>query len=272
MSTMTSTDSASYVQQRGRVLRCVISTAEHGSALSGEAVRQATGALTQPGPEIGAVLLAGEGPNFCTGGDVSAFGTAADPGALVQAMASEFHAFQRAVAGAAVPVVAAVQGWAAGAGLSIVCLADIAVAGTSTRLRPAYPGIGFSPDGGMSWTLPRSVGAARGRYILLTNQVLDAGQALALGLVSTVVPDDQVTAEAEQLAAQLADGPTAALGRIKHLVRDSASAEFGAHLDAEAEQIAASAAGDEGREGVRAFIERRPPRFHGEPAVPARAD
>jgi|GEM_PF-4173616 len=91
--------------------------------------------------------------------------------------------------------------------------------------RPAYPGIGFSPDGGMSWTLP---GAWRrpGRYILLTNQVLDAGQALALG-------------------------------RIKHLLRGGASAEFGAHLDAEADQIAASAAGDEGREGVRAFIERR---------------
>jgi 2-(1,2-epoxy-1,2-dihydrophenyl)acetyl-CoA isomerase len=251
------------------VLRCVISAAGHGSALNGEAVRRATEELHRLGPEIGAVLLAGEGPNFCTGGDVGAFAAAADPGALVRAMAAEFHAFQRAIAGAGVPVIAAVQGWAAGAGMSIVCLADIAVAGPSTRLRPAYPGIGFSPDGGMSWTLPRSVGAARARYILLTNQVLDADQALALGLVSTVVPDDQVMAEAGRLAAQLADGPTAALGRIKRLVRDGASADFGAHLDAEAEQIAASAAGDEGREGVRAFVERRPPRFHGEPAVPA---
>ena len=272
MSTMTSTDPASSVQRRGRVLRCVISTAGHGSALNGEAVRQATGALQQLGPETGAVLLAGEGPSFCTGGDVGAFGTADDPGALVQVMAREFHAFQRAIADAPVPVIAAVQGWAAGAGMSIVCLADIAVAGTSTRLRPAYPGIGFSPDGGMSWTLPRSVGAARARYIVLTNQVLDAGQALALGLVSTVVPDDQVTAEAERLAAQLADGPTAALGRIKRLVRDGASADFAAHLDAEAEQIAASATGEEGREGVRAFLERRTPRFHGEPAVPVTTD
>lgn len=271
MSTMTSTGSAKYVQQRGRVLRCVISTADHG-ALKGEAVRQATEALQHAGPEFGAVLLAGDGPNFCTGGDVGAFATAADPGALVQAMASEFHAFQRAIANAGVPVIAAVPGWAAGAGMSIVCLADIAVAGTSTRLRPAYPGIGFSPDGGMSWTLPRSVGAARARYILLTNQVLDADQALALGLVSVVVPDDQVTAEGDRLAAQLADGPTAALGRIKRLIRDGASAEFAAHLNVEAEQITASAAGDEGREGVRAFFERRLPRFHGEPAVPVRED
>jgi 2-(1,2-epoxy-1,2-dihydrophenyl)acetyl-CoA isomerase len=74
------------------------------------------------------------------------------------------------------------------------------------------------------------------------------------------------------VAAQLADGPTAALGRIKRLVRDGASADFAAHLDAEAEQITASATGEEGREGVQAFLERRPPRFHGEPAVPVRAD
>lgn len=267
MSTMTT-----YLQHRGRVLRCVISTADHGAALNGEVVRQVTGALHQLGPETGAVLLTGEGPSFCTGGDVSAFGAAADPGALVQDMAREFHAFQRAIADAGVPVIAAVQGWAAGAGMSIVCLADLVVAGTSTRLRPAYPGLGFSPDGGMSWTLPRSVGAARARYILLTNQVLDAEQSLALGLVSTVVPDDQITAEAERVAAQLADGPTAALGRIKRLVRDGASADFAAHLDAEAEQITASATGEEGREGVQAFLERRPPRFHGEPAVPVRAD
>src|SRR5258706_14158864 len=128
MSTMTS-----YLQRRGRVLRCVISTAEHGSALNGEALHQASEALRQLGPETGAVLLAGEGPSFCTGGDVAAFGAAADPAALVHGMASEFHAFQPANPGAGVPVIAAVQGWAAGAGMSIVCLADIAVAGTSTR-------------------------------------------------------------------------------------------------------------------------------------------
>jgi 2-(1,2-epoxy-1,2-dihydrophenyl)acetyl-CoA isomerase len=95
--------------------------------------------------------------------------------------------------------------------------------------------------------------------------VLDADQALVLGLVSVVVPDDQVRAEAERLADQLAAGPTAALGRIKRLVRDGASADFGAHLDAEAEQIAASAAGDEGREG-RASLHRPPPS-----ALPRRA-
>ncbi len=254
------------VQRRGRVLRCVISAAERGSTLDHEGMLQALAAIRDPGPGTGAIVLAGAGANFCTGGDVGAFAAAGgDAGTAVEAMAGEFHVFARALAACPVPVIAAVHGWAAGAGMSIVCLSDIAVAGTSARFRPGYPGIGFSPDGGMSWTLPRLVGAARARHILLTDRVLDAAQALAVGLVAVVVPDDQLAAEAEQLAGRLASGPTAALGRIKRLIRDGESRDLDGSLDAEAIAIAASAAGAEGREGVRAFRERRPPRFHDEP-------
>ena len=89
----------------------------------------------------------------------------------------------------------------------------------STRLRPAYPAIGLSPDGGLTWTLPRAVGAARARHILLTDRVIGAEEALALGLVALVVPDDDVVAEAEALARRLAEGPVRALGRTKSLVR-----------------------------------------------------
>ena len=253
-------------QRHGRVLSFVISAADRGSTLDGDRMLQATAAMRDPGPDTGAIVLAGDGANFCTGGNVGAFAAAGDggsgggTGALVKAMAGEFHGFARAITGCPVPVIAAVHGWAAGAGMSIVCLADIVVAGTSARFRPAYPGIGFSPDGGMSWTLPRLVGAARARHILLTDQVLDAAQALALGLVAVVVPDDQVAAE----AGRLADGPTAALGRIKRLIRDGESRDLDRSLDAEAIEIAASAAGAEGREGVRAFREKRPARFHRE--------
>ena len=253
-----------YVERRGRVLRCVISTAGRGASLNAVAMADAADALSRLGPETGAVLLVGEGPNFCTGGDVGAFGAAADPGTFVKELATDFHAFQRALGAAAVPVVAAVHGWAAGAAMSIACVADIVIAGRGARFRLAYPGIGFSPDGGMSWTLPRIVGAARARHILLTDRVLDATVALALGLVAAVVPDDQVAAEAERVAAQLADGPTVALGRIKRLIAQGAGRDLDPHLDVEAEQIAASAAGLEGREGVRAFRERRPARFHDE--------
>jgi 2-(1,2-epoxy-1,2-dihydrophenyl)acetyl-CoA isomerase len=257
---------ATTVPRRDRVLRCVISAADRGSTLDHDGMLRAMTAMRDPGPGTGAILLTGGGANFCTGGDVGAFAAAGHAvGPAVEAMAGEFHTFARALAACPVPVIAAVHGWAAGAGMSIVCLADITVAGSSARFRPGYPGIGFSPDGGMSWTLPRLVGAARARHILLTDQVLDAAQALAAGLVAVVVPDGKLADEAGQLAARLAAGPTAALGRIKRLLRDGESRDLDSSLDAEAIAIAASAAGAEGREGVRAFRERRPPRFHDEP-------
>ncbi len=137
------------------------------------------------------------------------------------------------------------------------------MAGHSTKLRPAYPGIGFSPDGGMSWTLPRIVGAGRARHILLTDQVLDADTAYAIGLVATVVDDADVHAEAEATAHRLAHGPTVALGRIKRLLASSPGNTLAAQLEAEATAISASAAGAEGAEGLAAFTEKRVPRFHG---------
>ncbi len=256
------------VPRHNRVRRCVISAADRGSTLDHEGMLRAMAAMRDPGPDTGAILLAGAGANFCTGGDVGAFAAAGShAGAAVEAMAGEFHSFARALDACPVPVIAAVHGWAAGAGMSIACLADIVMADSSARFRPGYPGIGFSPDGGMSWTLPRLVGAARARHILLTDQVLDAAQALDLGLIAVVVPDGQLATEAERLASEVAAGPTAALGRIKRLVRDGESRDLDSSLDAETIAIAASAAGAEGREGVRAFRERRPPRFHDEPVT-----
>jgi 2-(1,2-epoxy-1,2-dihydrophenyl)acetyl-CoA isomerase len=252
-----------YVTRQSRVLRCVLSTAANGASLDFAALREVTAALRALDPEVGAVLLVGEGPNFCTGGDVKAFATADDVGPTVRSLAGVLHDMVRALAEAPVPVVAAVHGWAAGAGMSVVLAADVAVAGTSTRLRPAYPAIGLTPDGGMTWTLPRAVGAARARHILLTDRVLSADEALDLGLVATVVPDDEVAAEARRLAERLADGPVGALGRTKRLLRESPDRDLGTQLDAEATSIAESAAGAEGREGVAAFTARRLPRFRG---------
>jgi 2-(1,2-epoxy-1,2-dihydrophenyl)acetyl-CoA isomerase len=254
---------APYTERRGRVLRCVLSTAARGASLDFDAVREVTAALRARDREVGAVLLVGEGRNFCTGGDVTLFAAVADPRSTVRALADELHALVRALVEAPVPVVAAVHGWAAGAGMSLVLAADLAVAGTSTRMRPAYPAIGLSPDGGMTWTLPRAVGAARARHILLTDRVLGAEEALELGLVAAVVADDAVAVEAERLAERLAAGPPQALARARRLLRESADRDLAAQLEAEAEAIAESASGPEGREGVAAFRDRRPPRFHG---------
>jgi 2-(1,2-epoxy-1,2-dihydrophenyl)acetyl-CoA isomerase len=252
-----------FTSVQGRVLRCVLSTVARGSSLDFDAAREVRAALRDLEPDVGAVLLVGDGPNFCTGGDVKAFATATDLEKTVRELAGELHDLVRAFAEVPVPVVAAVHGWAAGAGMSLVLAADVAVAGTSTRLRPAYPAIGLTPDGGLTWTLPRAVGAIRARHILLTDRVLSADEALALGLVASVVADDVVEAEALSLAEGLAEGPAGALGRIKRLLREGAARDLDGQLDAEAAAIAESAAGDEGREGVAAFFDRRAPRFRG---------
>ncbi|HEX3955036.1 MAG TPA: enoyl-CoA hydratase/isomerase family protein [Trebonia sp.] len=141
-----------YIRRHGRVLECVIATKANGATLDMAGTRQAAAAIASLATDAlaGCVLLTSDGPNFCTGGDVRAFAAAEDRGAYVGHMAEEFHALIHAIADAQVPVVAAVHGWAAGAGMSIVCASDVTVGGPSTRLRPAYPSIGFSPDGGMS--------------------------------------------------------------------------------------------------------------------------
>lgn len=265
---MTGTEPGRAVQQDGRVLRLRISRGKHGT-LDGEALPEIADALTEladhdpyDAGSVGAVLLVGDGEQFCTGGDVRAFASAEDRYAFVHGLADAFHAFLRRLAASPVPTVAAVRGWAAGAGMSIVLATDLVVAGRSTRLRPAYPAIGFSPDGGMSWTLPRLVGAARARRILLSDEVLDADALAELGIASSVVEDDEVTAEAERTAHRLAHGPTAALGRIRTLLDGTWANSLDEQLAAEADSIATSAAGPEAAEGLTAFAEKRAPRFH----------
>lgn len=253
-----------YVEHVGRVLRCTISTPAKGASLDDVALREAVAAISAIAPEdgTGAILLVGTGPSFCTGGDVRAFAGAEDVGAYVGAVARSFHAFVLALSEAPVPVVAAVHGWAAGAGMSVACAADLVVAGPGTSFRPAYPALGFSPDGGMSWTLPRIIGAARARDLLLTDGTLTGRQAHELGLVSRLVADDEVTEHALALATELAEGPTGALGAIKSLLRDGNHRSLAEHLDAEAQSIAARAESPAGREGVQAFVQRRAPKFH----------
>jgi 2-(1,2-epoxy-1,2-dihydrophenyl)acetyl-CoA isomerase len=254
--------------ERTAVLRLELVDPDGPGALDGVRVRAARAELVrlatdrQRGlPSPAAVLIAHPGPNFCVGGDVGGFAAADDPGSFVAAAAAELHSLVRVLVGCPVPVISAVRGWAAGAGLSIVAVSDLVLASDRARFRPAYPGIGFSPDGGMTWTLPRAVGRARALDILLRNRVLDAQQAVAAGLVSEVVAYADLLAAAVRVAEELAAGPGAAYGEIKALVAAGAEAGFDEQLDAEAAAIARCAAGPEGREGVAAFVARRPPRF-----------
>jgi 2-(1,2-epoxy-1,2-dihydrophenyl)acetyl-CoA isomerase len=243
------------------VLHCAISVPGRAASLDGAVLAEVAATLEGDTSGIGAVLLHGGGTSFCTGGDVSAFGSATDPQQLVGDLATSFHRFLLALVATDVPVVAAVTGWAAGAGMSTALAADVIVGGPGTRFRPAYPSIGFSPDGGMSWSLPRLIGVARARDVLLTDTVVEGEQAHAWGMLTRLVPDDEVRAVALAVATALAAGPRGSHAAIKALLRDSDGRTLGEHLPAEAASIAACAASADGREGVRAFLERRPPVF-----------
>ncbi len=251
-----------YVSVEEGVLTIVISTAANGTALDFDGIRAGTAALAQLDPAVGAIVVAGAGKNFSAGGNVRDFAAESDRGATLRTLADDLHAFTLALQAAPVPVVLGAQGWAAGAGMSMVCLADIAIGGPATRLRAAYPGIGFTPDGGMTWSLPRIVGISRAREIILTNAVVEAQEAVRLGILSRLVErDEDVPAEAVRIARELAKGPRGAYAATRELFTHSATRTLAEQLEAEAVAISAAADSADGREGVDAFLAKRQPAF-----------
>lgn len=239
------------------VLTITISTADRGCSFDPEGALEGVRALEHYGAQVGSILLRGTGTNFCAGGDVHAFAAAPARGAYLTELAGVLHSLVRALDAARVPVIAGVQGWAAGAGMSLACLADIALGGPSTKLRPAYPSIGLTPDAGISWTLPRIVGLGRAREILITDATVSADEAARIGILSRLVDDDLVQSEALRLARSIAVGPKSAYTGIKTLLAQSHSSSLDDQLDAEAAAIAAAADSPVGREGVDAFVAKR---------------
>jgi 2-(1,2-epoxy-1,2-dihydrophenyl)acetyl-CoA isomerase len=245
----------------GDVWRVTLDRPESGNALDPAMARELAAALNARPAEARAVLLLGNGPRFCVGGDVSTFAEAEDPGAFVGQLAHGWHEVVRLLLHCPVPVVAGVQGAVAGAGVGLVGACDLVVCARSTKLRPAYAGLGFSPDGGTSWALTRALGAPRALELMLTNGTLTAAEAHMFGLVARLVEDDDLTAAAEELARTVAAGPVRAMVRTRALVRQAAVRTLDEQLDDEARLIAESASDPEGREGVRAFLEKRAPDF-----------
>jgi 2-(1,2-epoxy-1,2-dihydrophenyl)acetyl-CoA isomerase len=211
--------------------------------------------------DLRAVLLAGEGSSFCVGGDVRFFAAAADPGAAVGDLAAHLHVALAELDGLEVPVVARLQGATAGAGLSLACAADIAIAAHSATFVVAYSGVGLSPDGGASWRLPRLIGPRQAIDLMLSNRSVDATEAVSIGLVTEAVPDDELDRRTEAVLRELAQGPTGAFAAIKRLLRAGVGSGLHEHLDLEAAEIEALAGGPSGREGFAAFVERRKPDF-----------
>lgn len=213
---------------------------------------------------VRALLIKGSGKHFCAGGDVKWF---ADLGERVSEGLDEILAvlnpllFQ--ILNLPIPVVTAVHGMAAGAGVGVALAGDMVLAAESFKLLASYSGIGLSPDVGAAYSLVRRAGLSRTKEFFFRNRPLDAAQCLGWGIVNAVHPDDRLMPEAEQLAQELAHGPTLALGLTKRLVDRAWSGDLEDHLALEREFMARCGRSHDGLEGVRAFLEKRKPNFTG---------
>jgi len=206
--------------------------------------------------DVGAVLLLGQGPLFCAGGDVAAMGAAADPAAFVLNLATAAHRAILALAELEIPVVAGVQGAAAGAGLALTLVSDLVVAEESASFLMAYTNIGLTPDCGTSWLLPQVIGLRRALELGLTPRRLSAAEALDWGLVTSIAPTGQVEEPARKLAVRLAQGPTQAFARARSLIRGAATHSLAQQLDREAAGISAAAGTADAQDRIAAFLKR----------------
>jgi 2-(1,2-epoxy-1,2-dihydrophenyl)acetyl-CoA isomerase len=211
--------------------------------------------------DVRAMVLTGAGKHFCFGGDLRSM---REQGAGVRdyllELTKSLHAAIVEFARIDAPLIAAVNGTAAGAGVGLVAMSDLALCARSSKFNLAYTGVALTPDAGTSFLLPRAVGTKRAMELLLLNRVLLATEALDWGLVNGIVEDPELLEKAVELARRLANGPAGAFGKTKRLVRDSLEA-FEHHLATESETIAAQAITEEGQEGIQAFLQKRTPRW-----------
>lgn len=214
---------------------------------------------------VRAVLITGAGNMFCAGGDLKSFADAGDGvGTMLAEMVAHFHAAVSTFNRMDAPVVTAINGTAAGGGLSFGISGDVVLAAGSAKFTLGYTAAGLGPDGSSSFFLPRLIGMRRAKELLLTNRLFTAAEAEAYGMVDRVVADDQLMAEAEKQAAAFAKGPTRAYGAVKRLLAGSFNESLETQMELEARAINELARSRDGREGVAAFTAKRKPDFTGE--------
>lgn len=213
---------------------------------------------------IRTVLITGAGRFFCVGGDLGSF-VAAGPaiGEQLSRMTRFIHGAYSKFSRMAPTVVVAVNGPAAGAGLSLALLGDVILAANAATFTTGYVGAGLTPDGGSTFVLPRLIGLRRAQEMILLNRKVSATEALDWGLVTRVVENDQLLDQASKMAEKLALGPFHALATARSLLLSSASGNYEAQMELEAHSISAAAKGAEGQEGINAFLGKRSPNFLG---------
>jgi 2-(1,2-epoxy-1,2-dihydrophenyl)acetyl-CoA isomerase len=215
--------------------------------------------------KIRAVILSGKGNLFCAGGDLKTFSAQGkNLPYYIKETTTYLHAAVSRLTRMAPPVVAAVHGFAGGAGMSLAIAGDMVIAAQSARFNVAYTRVGLTPDGSLSYFLSRSIGLKRALELTLTNRMISAQEAFDWGVVNRVVPDGELIPQANALATQLAAGPPKALGAAKRLLHGGWTETLETQMELESETIARIAYTQDTQEGISAFLDKRPPKYKGE--------
>lgn len=216
--------------------------------------------------EFRAVVLTGEGRGFCSGANLSegvSRRTSEGPPDAGEALETAYHPLLRRLRNLRMPLVTAVNGAAAGVGMSLALMGDLILAGRSAYFLQAFARIGLVPDGGSTWLLPRLVGLARARELSFLAERLPAETALEWGLINRVYGDDALMDEALKLATRLAEGPTQSLSLIRRLYWETTSNSFEQQIDLERQSQKIAGSSQDFVEGVTAFLQKRPAKFQG---------
>jgi enoyl-CoA hydratase/carnithine racemase len=219
-------------------------------------------------PEVGALLITGAGSAFCSGGDVKGMGDKrANLEMPLDERIADLRMRQRLLTGALVavrkPTIAALPGAAAGAGLALALACDIRIAAESAFVATGYAKVGLPGDYGIAWLMTRAVGPGRARELMFTGERIDAARGERIGIFNRVVPDANLQEESFALAKSLAEGPRLALAAMKDNLDEAPTIEYPEALDREAERMIGCSTTADHKEAVRAFIEKRKPRFIG---------
>jgi 2-(1,2-epoxy-1,2-dihydrophenyl)acetyl-CoA isomerase len=213
-------------------------------------------------PELKVVILTAHGRFFCAGGDLKEMLSHGDEiGAAAQALSDDFHAAISMLSRMQATLIIAVNGIAAGGGFSLALIGDLVLAAESASFTMAYTRAGLCPDGASSHFLPRLVGLRKAQELMLCNPTLDAREACALGLITRVVADQDLAAETERLANELANGARLSAAYARKLLLASPANDLEAQMALEGQLLAQCAASPDGREGIQAFVDKRKPDF-----------
>src|SRR6266513_3718810 len=248
--------------REGAVLTITLNRPDVLNAFNTEMQKAFAAALKEArGSDVRAVVVTGAGRGFCVGQDLTEFREAS--GDIGSRLRETYHPNVLAIRALEKPVIAAVNGPAAGAGMSFACACDLRIAADSASFVPAFINIGLVPDSGGSYFVTRILGPARAFEWLVSGRKLTAAEAHAWGLVSEVVETERLSSRVAELAGQAADLPTRGVGMTKRLLDHAVTATLEEQLEREAQLQAAATQTEDFKEGVAAFLEKRPPRFRG---------